>query len=419
MFLIYNILSLILLIVYSPILMLKKGPEKRLIYFKERIGLSEYANADIWVHAVSVGEVIAVVPFLKAIKREFPKLKIVLSTTTYTGQKIAHERFPLADRIMYMPWDTWLCVRNAVRTIKPRIFLTIETELWPSLFAALKKADVYIAVLNGRISLKSFRGYKWIGFFIKRVLSLVDFFYMQGEADAERIISIGADRKNVGIMGNFKFDIDLGEKETPGWMDMIKGNIFLAGSTHKGEEDIILDAYELINKDRGQKLKLILAPRHPERFDEVEDILKKRGFNYIRRSEIRIQNTEQRAQNTDIILLDTIGELSMLYSKATLSFIGGSLIPFGGHNILEPAYWGKPVLFGPHMENFPFVREFLEKDAAIMVKDSEEIASIVKDLLANSSRLQQIGLRGKTIIENNRGAVAKAIEIVRGFLGYS
>ena len=420
MLIIYNLLSLISFIAYLPWLLFKKGPENRLQYLKERLGISEYTNADIWVHAVSVGEVMAALPFLTSLKKEFPGIKIVLSTATYTGQKIAREKFPSADRTMYIPWDTWLTISKAVRTIKPKIFITIETELWPALFSTLKKNGSRIVLLNGRISPESFKGYKLIKPFMKKVLSYLDFIYMQGETDAERIVTIGADKKKAGIMGNFKFDIELDKKESVNWMDGVKGKILLAGSTHKGEEEIVLDAYEEVKKSFPD-LKLILAPRHPERFNEAEEILKRRNLNSIRRTDFTVDSSQftVHSQQTDIILLDTIGELSRLFSEADVTFIGGSLLPFGGHNILEPAYWGKPSIFGPHMENFPIAKDFLMEGAAIMVKDPGGLAAAIKDLLENTEKAEHMGQKAKGIIDKNTGAVKKAVALVRSFLGNS
>ncbi len=446
MFLIYNLLSLIALVVYFPLLLFKKGPENRRAYLSERLGISKYTNADVWIHAVSVGEVIAALPFLKALKNEIPGRKIVLSTTTYTGQKVARQRFTGADRIMYMPWDASLSINRAVKLMRPEMFITVETELWPVLFRSLKKAGSRIIILNGRISPGSFRGYKKIRTFMRRVLSHIDYLYMQGEVDAERITTMGADENKVGIMGNFKFDVEIEKGEPIRWLDHVDGQILLAGSTHKGEEEIILDAYETVKKSYSE-LKLLIAPRHPERFNEVEEILKTRGLSFCRRSQIRTQITEpayrtgrHRSQNneyteklcyptsshevsgagrtqTDIILLDTIGELSRLYSRAEVTIIGGSLIPFGGHNILEPAFWSKPILFGPHMDNFPFAEEFLDDSAALMVKNSTDIAAAVKGLLEDSEKAKQLGQKAKAILERNTGAVNRALEIVRGFLG--
>ncbi|MEE8329238.1 MAG: 3-deoxy-D-manno-octulosonic acid transferase [Thermodesulfovibrionia bacterium] len=424
MFPIYNLLSFISLIAYLPWILLKKGPENRLAYVIERFGISTYANADIWIHAVSVGETIACLPFMSALKKEFPEIKILFSTTTYTGQKIVREKSSNADRVMYMPWDTRVCVTRAVKTAKPKIFITIETELWPALFRALKNEGSKIIILNGRLSNKSYRGYRRIRPFMQKVLSYVDYCYMQSKDDAYRIMSIGAQPERVGVMGNFKFDVDLHKSHNSSvWMNRINGKILVAGSTHRGEEEIILNAYEIIKKSMSD-LKLILAPRHPERFSEVEEILKKRGLNYIRRSEIkRTQMMDNGQQKTtgrlspDIILLDTIGELSQVFSKAAVVFIGGSLVPVGGHNILEPAYWGKPIVFGPHMENFPVASEFLREDAALMLKDSKGITTAIKDLLKDNKKAEQMGQKAKAIIDSNTGAVEKALNLVRSFLG--
>ncbi len=422
----YNILSVIALFMYSPALLLKKGPENRRAFVSERLGMSGYTAADIWVHAVSVGEVLACLPFLKKLKEEFPGNKIILSTTTYTGQKIARERFPGADRIMYMPWDTGICVKRAVRTVRPKMFITVETELWPVLFNTLKRAGSHVVMLNGRISRNSFKGYERIRFFMRKVLSDVDFLYMQGKDDAERIIRIGAGKEKVGVMGNFKFDMELSASSAPAWLEKINGRIFLAASTHNGEEEIILDAYKLI-RGKFHDMKLILAPRHPERFSEAAEIIGKRGLDYIRRSEMKQASAagpqrpaakkNEQQPDPDIILLDTMGELSRVFSRVSVAFIGGSLVPLGGHNIMEPAYWSKPVIFGPYMDNFPVAREFLERSAAVQVGNAADIAETVIELMDNSEKAREMGQNAGSIINENRGAVKKAIELVRGLIG--
>lgn len=424
MLLFYNLLSAISLLIYLPRLLLKKGSADKSRFLSERLGLSAYAKTDIWIHSVSVGETAACLPFLKALKREFPGKKILLSTTTYTGQKIALEKFPEADRIMYMPWDTGLCVNRAVHYLRPEVFITIETELWPVLFHSLKKSGSHILLLNGRLSPKSFKGYNVSRSFMKVVLSYADFLYMQTKADAERIIALGAQEEKVGIMGNFKFDIEFNKKAPLAWIEGINGRVFLAGSTHRGEDEIILDAYETIKGGRGQgsegkefsDLKLIIAPRHPERFSEVEKLIKERGMNYIRRSEIQSSSNNKVAE-ADVILLDTIGELSELFSNAAITFIGGSLLPFGGHNILEPAYWSNPIIFGPHMENFPIAGEFLKKSAALEVKDAKEIAKTVAELMQKPEKAKLMGENARAILDENKGGVKKALKLVRGYLG--
>ncbi len=421
MLVLYNILSAVALFIYSPVLFLKKGPEDRRAFVSERLGISRGAAADIWVHAVSVGEVLACLPFLKKLKQEFPGHRIVLSTTTYTGQKIARQRFPAADSIMYMPWDTGICVNRVVRSLRPRIFITVETELWPVLFNSLKSAGCRVVILNGRISPKSFRGYEKIRFFMKRVFSDVDFLYMQGKGDAERVIRIGAGREKVGVMGNFKFDAEFSASSAPAWLEKVSGRILLAASTHKGEEEILLDAYELV-RGKIQDARLILAPRHPERFGEAADIIGKRGLDFIRRSEIKQPSGGGPEHQTagvlpDIILLDTMGELSGVFSRASVAFIGGSLVPLGGHNIMEPAYWAKPVIFGPHMDNFPVAREFLKRSAAVQVTNATGIAETVIELMEDSRKAEDMGREARSIIDENRGAVKKAVELVRGFIG--
>jgi 3-deoxy-D-manno-octulosonic-acid transferase len=237
---------------------------------------------------------------------------------------------------------------------------------------------------------------------------------MQTGSDAERIIEIGADESKVGIMGNFKFDIDLDDKESLHWLDNINGNILLAASTHKGEEDIILDAFSLIRKD-APELKLIIAPRHPERFGEVAEIIRKKGFPLKRRTEF--DGHEADIASSSVILLDTIGELSRVFARIRIAFIGGSLMPYGGHNILEPAYWSKPIIFGPHMDNFPVAGDFLHEKAAIEIKDSGELSHAVLHLLHENEKASLMGQKAKAIIDKNKGAVKKAVDLIRRYIG--
>ena len=411
MLLLYNLLSSMALLLYLPWILFKKGPEDRQTFIRERLGISEYSKTDIWVHAVSVGEIIASLPFLKMLKKEFPQKSITVSTTTYTGQKIARESFPEADRIMYIPVDTALCVKRVVNVLRPEIFVVVETELWPMLFQSLKENGSRLVTLNGRISNNSFKGYKRIKPLLKWLLPNIDFFYMQDEEYAERIIELGADRDKVGVMGSFKFDIDMKESGNLPWLENIEGDILLAASTHKGEEAIVLDAYNIIKRN-VPGLKLIIAPRHPERFNEVAKTITAKGLEYIRRS-----NIQDDTEGHDIILMDTMGELSRAFSNITITFIGGSLVPVGGHNILEPAYWSKPIIFGPYMDNFPIHEEFLKKDAALQIKGPEDMAKKVIELLSNRTKSDSMGRNAKEIVGKNRGAVQKAVELIRSFIG--
>lgn len=409
MLLLYNLFSTLALIIYLPILFLRCVKKGDLRYIKERLGLAEYQKTDVWVHAVSVGETMACIPLLKRLKREYPQKEITLSTTTRTGQKLAMERFPEAQRIMYMPLDAGICIKRVVNSLGPRVFITVETELWPMLFHCLKGIGTNIVLINGRLSNNSFRWYRRIKPFMKRVLSYVDHFYMQSEEDTQRITSLGAER--VTVMGNIKFDIEMDAPKPPEWSKNLKNKTILAGSTHKGEEEIILNAYEVIKGELGD-VSLILAPRHPERFDEVEGILKKRGFDYIRRTTIDLSGDKR----YDIVLLDTIGELSRTFSIATIAFIGGSLLPYGGHNILEPAYWGKPIIFGQCMDNFPFAKDFINESAAIMVKGQKEMIERISELLNNPEMAKRMGQKARAIIDRNRGATERVMELIRGII---
>jgi 3-deoxy-D-manno-octulosonic-acid transferase len=314
-----------------------------------------------------------------------------------------------------MPWDTGICMNRTINSLRPELFITVETELWPVLFQGLKAAGSTLILLNGRVSNTSFKGYKRIRPFMKRVLSNIDYFYMQGETDAQRIIALGADREKVKVMGNFKFDIEINRSEQPKWTEHLKEKTLLAGSTHKGEEEIILNAYEIIKREFND-LGLLLAPRHPERFNEVEKILRDRRLDYIRRTKLEVEHGLKN-KKYDIILLDTIGELSPLFSMATITFIGGSLFPYGGHNILEPAYWSKPIIFGPYMDNFPFAKEFLNDSAALMVRGHEDIAEKVRALIKDHEKARRMGERARAIIERNKGATEKALELIRSIIG--
>ncbi len=419
----YNIISTIGLMFYLPFLLLKKGPENKNRFIRERLGLSGYKKTDIWVHTVSVGETLASIPFLKKLKKEFPYNRVVMTTTTYTGQKIARAKFPEADRIMYMPLDSPLCINRAVSLLSPDIFITVETELWPALFHSLKRAGSRIIILNGRISDKSFKGYRRISQVMGSMLSKVDFFYMQGTVDAARIITLGASGDKVGIMGNFKFDMDFRDTGPVDWLSGFDGEILLGASTHEGEEKIILDAFTAM-KNNMRGIKLILAPRHPERFDEAAKIMDKMGLQYVRRSRIkRAQNASEGRPNTvngefpDIILLDTLGELSRVFANVSVALIGGSLVPRGGHNIMEPAYWSKPIIFGPHMENFPIAQEFIDRGAALRVRNPADIADTVTELFSNREKAVQMGRNARAIVDENAGAVNKAVELIRSYIG--
>ncbi len=420
MYLFYSLIYSIVIIFLLPFKYLKRPKEIRRRWLREKFGfidssiISLSSSSCIWIHAVSVGEVMASLPLLRSLKNRYPSKKIIISTITDTGQKVAHEHAPENTAIVYLPFDTALILRSMITRIKPEILIVIETELWPNLFRVFKEKDIPIVVLNGRISEKSFQGYKKISFFMKSVLSHVDFFGMQNELYAERIKELGVDEGKIINTGNFKFDTKPPSK-IPAWAQNIRGRILIAGSTHEGEEDLITSVYLDLKKE-FHDLNLILAPRHPERFKAVENLLKEKEISYIKRSSLNNQKLSSFVSNNSVvILLDTIGELSSVYGIADIAIVGKSFMGYGGQNPLEPAYWGKTIICGPHMENFPIIQDFKEAGAVIMVQENE-LFSTIKTLLLSPEKIREIGAKAQEIYKKNAGAVEKAMGIIEKFI---
>lgn len=376
----------------------------------------------IWIHAVSMGEVIASAPFVKELKTKHPSIRIVLSTVTDTGQKVARERISDIADIIYIPFDMVFIISRLLRRVKPSAFITIETELWPNIFRVLKKEGIPVLVMNGRVSEKSFNGYKKIAFFMKDVIRYVDLFCMQELIYAERIMALGADKDKVKITGNFKFDIRPSQ-ELPEWAKIFKGPVIIAGSTHGTEEALILDAYSKLKSDFPQ-LNLIIAPRHPERFKEVEELIKGKGMECKKKSEAGIvqgsrvmgHGTDASAPNSGIVvLLDAVGELAATYGVADVAIIGGSFIKHGGQNPLEPAFWGKPFICGPHMENFPIIEDFYRSGCAVK-SDAGGLYSTLKTLLESPEKRKEMGERAKVLYSENAGAVNRALSLLERYV---
>ena len=408
MFFIYSIIYTIIVFVLFVPQYLKRPKELRRKWTKEKLGSLPDLPSSVWVHAVSVGEVNAAIQLLRRLRKKYPAMPIVLSTITDTGQKVALDKVPDGVRVVYMPFDIIWILERAIRRIRPKILIVMETELWPNIFRLSYKRDVPVVILNGRISAKSAQGYRKISFFMNKVFSYVTVFSMQSSLDAERLTAIGADEKRVQVSGNFKFDMEMSE-ERPAWTAAVKGPVIVAGSTHRGEEELVLSSY-LENLGKFPDLKLILAPRHPERFSEVADLLRARGIAFVRRTELGGCDKE-RALKEKVLLLDSVGELSSVYSIADIALIGKSFSGIGGQNPLEPAYWGKPVLCGPHMENFPFMQEFYDAGAAFKVEPAF-LAEKIGQLLADPDLAKAAGEKAKALYASKAGAVGKAMEIV-------
>jgi len=404
------------------ILLVKRKYRKSLL---EKMGLypKEFKKAmenshPIWIHAVSVGEVISLIPLVKNLKKAYPSLPILLSTGTVTGNQTAREKMEGVNHFLFLPFDLPWIMRKTIRMVKPQLVLIAENEVWPNFFWEIRRQGIKSMLVNGRISDRSFKGYMALRFFFKDVLNSLSLFCMQSAFDAERIIQIGVPKDKVMVTGNMKFDsqweihppeIERLRKE----LHLCDGSqVFIAGSTHEGEEEIILEAFNIL-KEKFPKLILIVAPRHPERFAEVETLAKRIAGNCFRRTEL--MNMQHAA--AQVIILDTIGELAKIYALATVVFVGGSLINFGGHNPLEPASFGKPVLFGPSMEYFREISELMLKGGgSLQVKGREDLVQKCHQILATPSLQEEMGKRAHKVFQSHRGATEKTLERIKFLL---
>ncbi len=420
----YNLVLTFILTIYVSYLLIRALIQKDFrTELLERMGYFHYVSSKrtIWLHAASVGEISGSIPILKKIKEEFPANDIIITTMTRSGNETAKKSFPEAKKILFFPIDHPFFLNNVIKKIKPALLLIAETELWPNLIMSCRRLKIPIIIFNGRISKKSFPRYNLFKSFFKSLLNQNILFLMQTEEDRDRILSIGAPLERTKVMGNLKFDIT----PSPSWEErriefskllMIdeRDLILIAGSTHSGEEEVILEIYKRL-KNLFPNLILILAPRHISRIAEVEEILKKKSISWIKRTSLQTNIFERNPH--DVILIDTIGELMNLYSLASLAFIGGSLVPVGGHNPIEPLLFKKCVLFGPHMFNFKEISGLLIKEGgAIMVKDDKELYYQLMNLLSDETLRNQIGERGYKIIENNRGAKERIFEEIKNLL---
>jgi len=416
----YDVIFMLFAVAYLPYLLFTGRYHKD---FKQRLGvlpqdlLNVLDGKDIiWVHAVSVGEVMATRSFSEGLLEKYPSKKLVISTVTKTGNDVAKRLFGNKVTVIYLPLDISWIVNKVLNKLKPKLFVMVETEIWPNLLNALAKRKTPVVMINGRISPKSFKRYMLIKPFIKGILKKITLFCMQNNDYAKKIEAMGAPREKVRVTGNMKFDAASGMLEQAN-QDILMNEIglksnesvFIAGSTHPGEDEIIIEVYKKL-LDFFPSLKLIIAPRHIERTPDIENLAKKLGFTPIRLSKIN-RDREPISDNNNILILDTMGRLSQFYSIATLVFIGGSLIQKGGQNIVEPAVLGKSIMFGPNMYNFSDItNSFLNKSAACMVKDSVELLEVSKNILNNSEKRRELGRRAKEVVRNNLGASQRNLE---------
>ncbi|MGD0916299.1 MAG: 3-deoxy-D-manno-octulosonic acid transferase [Thermodesulfobacteriota bacterium] len=425
----YNILLTFLAILSPPYFLMRGLVQKQFRKeLTERLGFfpTPPVQSPIWIHAASVGEVFCCIPLIKRIKKDFPNSEIVMTTMTRTGYETAKAQIPQVDAVLLFPIDHPLVIRRTIARIHPKLLLIAETELWPNLLRSCGKKGIPIILFNGRISQKSFRGYLFLKSLFKGCLESVSAFLMQTEEDRARIIEIGASSEKTKVVGNLKFDQSfpmvsqewvLQTAQSLGYLGNEK--IFIAGSTHTGEEEILISLFKELRKI-DPHLVLLLAPRHIDRMGEVERILKRETIPWRKRTSFPVDqglSDHRKNEVPSVILLDTMGELMSLYSLGTLVFIGGSLIPMGGHNPLEPLFFKKCVLFGPYMFNFLEVsRGLVEEGGAIQVTGKEDLFLHLKRLLSDERARKEMGERGFQFLQQHRGATERVFEEIKPFL---
>jgi len=407
---IYQLAYLSFLLVGGPLYLFKKrrkvsfkGLLKRAGFFseeeKERL---RRIKKSIWIQAVSVGEILSLKPLVDKLERNLPHFNIVITTTTPTGYKVARSLWK--EKVFYFPLDIVFVVRKFIESIKPRILVIFETEIWPEVISQMKEKSLPVILINGRISDTSFPHYQKIKDFLEHVLECIDMFFMQSEKYRERIVSLGVPSQKVFSMGNIKYEasqvpLNKQEEEFQEELRMIFSGkkIFLAASTHSGEEEIILSIYLKI-KSYYKDTILIIAPRHPERCDEVIRCIKSKGLGF------QLFSSGWSFSERDIFIMDKIGFLRILYSLSFVSFVGGSLVPEGGHNILEPAYFSKPIFTGQYFFNFKeIVHNFIEHRAIVVVKDNESFFRWMYKIFSSEEERSILGKRAREVLSHYTG----------------
>ncbi|MGQ0810412.1 MAG: 3-deoxy-D-manno-octulosonic acid transferase [Nitrospiraceae bacterium] len=431
-YLAYNIL----LILASPIILLVLLAKKRCRPgLLQRLGLGEpddrfssdgQSRKLIWIHAVSLGEVVAAAPLVRELRGRYPEYRLVVSTVTETGREAVEQRLAGMAQHRYAPLDFPWVVSRAIRRLNPSLYLFVETELWPNLLRALKQRGVPTILINGRLSSRSFSRQQLgiVRAFYRDLLRSISFCLMQSPRDVERIIALGADPNRVRRIGNIKFDQPLPAvgKAGPQMSRQLLGlhdmdELFVAGSTHPGEEEQIVSSYRTLHKE-FPSLVLLLAPRHIERTDQVEAMIRAAGCLVSRRSTMngngRVDSTTAEPR---VILLDTRGELALVYQFAVVSFVGGTLVPVCGHNLLEPAMWGKPVLFGPNTDHCAEVAALLlQAGGGASVSNAGQLVRETERLLRDRSELHTMGESARQVVIENQGALERSVAVIESVL---
>lgn len=421
--LLYELVLLVGLLLYLPRAVWRRRLPHR--SWSMRLGrypaqVIEYVRGrqTLWVHAVSVGEVLAAQPLLRGLEEAYPNHPLALSTITPGGFELAVKYVGERGVAIYFPLDLRACVSRALEALHPRALLLMESELWPFAIRLARARNIPIAIVNGRISPRAFRRYGWVKRWLTGTLNRVDLFLMQSQTDADRLIALGAPLVKVHVVGSLKWDASVGTRPTPQALQEIAARIGLngqapvlvAGSTHRGEEHAILQAFQSLRASHPA-MRLIIAPRHLERLAEVETLVRHAGFTVIKLSQA------VSAGAWDVGLVDTFGQLSSYYGLATVVFIGGSLIPHGGQNPLEAASLGKPTVFGPSMHNFEAIaHQLLAHHAARQLASGEALTPLLEELLASPAEAQAMGHRAQELTERFQGATQRTLTLLKPLL---
>lgn len=413
---ILNVIYLLAAIAYSPFLIYAaviKG-KYRSGWMQKLCGQVPQRDGNrpcVWLHGVSVGEVNLLATLVLQLESRYPQFEYVFSTTTAAGFELAKQKFK-GRHVFNCPIDFSWAVKNAIRRIRPNVLILGELEIWPNLINEAKRQSISVAVVNARLSQNSFGGYRRIQSVIRPVLQQIDLIAAQSDEYAERFLLLGAPRQNTVVSGSVKFDGANADRKNPRTIELAalagispSDLVFLAGSTQSPEEELALDVFRELSRQHPN-LRLILVPRHPERFDSVAKMLRREGVRFKRRSQL----PESSPQHERILLVDTIGELGAWWGTAQIAYVGGSMGDRGGQNMIEPAAYGAAVSFGPNTKNFrDVVQQLLDRDAAVVVKDREELKNFVERCLQDAAWQRSVGQRAKSLVAENRGALQRTI----------
>jgi len=421
----YNLAFIIFGAVYLPYLIITRryryGIVNRFGILSGRLKSLCSNQRVVWIHAVSLGEMKVASILAPLLRKTFPSYRFIFSSVTHTGNKVARTIATPDEGVFYLPFDLSFIVDRVVAAIKPEIFISLETELWPNLITSLYKFNARIILINGRVSDSSYFGYRKVRFIISRLLRRFSLLLMQSEQDAVRVLTLGGPKERVFVTGNLKFDLSLSgsiskRREIRERLSMSDDDILLiAGSTHRDEEEQIMDCFFQLKKEY-KDLRLLIAPRHIERTQEIKQLLERRGYAVLRFSQLPAEGG-MRDTDESIFLLDTIGELKTVYSAADIVFVGGSLVKKGGQNPIEAAGLAKPIIFGRFTFNFQdVVRSFLENRAAIQVENKDELRSAIQFLIDNPEERKKMATNAKDTVIRNSGSSQRTIDLIKSLL---